>query len=120
LPPELAGRYPDVGDFIGVVGNEASGALVEAVVQSLRQIDGLPVQTLLVPGNGAVLPESRLSDHASFWDRGLPALMVTDTSFLRNPHYHQASDTPDTLDYPFLTQVTAGICLAVERLLSSG
>jgi len=50
----------------------------------------------------------RLSDHSSFWDAGFPALMVTDTSFFRNPHYHQASDTPDTLDYPFLARVTAG------------
>src|SRR5262245_7657831 len=26
-------------------------------------------------------------DHASFWDAGLPALIVTDTAFFRNPNY---------------------------------
>ena len=117
LPPQLAGLYPDVGDFIGVVGNQASRVLTESVAQALRQVDGLPVQPLVVPGNGEVLPDSRRSDHASFWDRRLPALMLTVTSFLRNPHYHAATDTPDTLDYSFLTRVTAGVCLAVERLL---
>ena len=65
-----------------------------------------------VPGTGTALPETRLSDHSSFWDRGYPALMVTDTSFYRNPHYHRASDTPDTLDYPFLARVTLGVCEA--------
>jgi hypothetical protein len=66
------------------------------------------------------LPESiheiRLSDNSSFWDQGYPALMLTDTSFLRNPHYHQASDTPDTLDYERMAQVTLGVASAVAGL----
>jgi hypothetical protein len=43
--------------------------------------------------------------------------MVTDTSFFRNPHYHQPTDTPDTLDYLFLARVTLGVAAAVRRLL---
>jgi len=43
--------------------------------------------------------------------------MVSDTSFFRNPHYHQATDRPETLDYPFLTKVTAGVCFAVWNQL---
>src|ERR1700686_3889381 len=117
LPPHLKGLYPDVGDFIGVVGNEASRGLVETMTAGLRSIDGLPVQSLAVPGDGMLVPATRLSDHASFWDRGLPALMVTDTSFFRNPHYNQPSDAPATLDYPFLAMVTAGVCAAVWDLL---
>jgi hypothetical protein len=120
LPPALAGLYPDVGDFIGVVGNQASGGLVKEVAGSMRRVGGLPVEALAVPGNGEVLPDSRRSDHASFWDRGQPALMVTDTSFFRNPNYHQPSDTPATLDYPFLARVAAGVCLAVADLLGAG
>jgi Zn-dependent M28 family amino/carboxypeptidase len=119
LPPHLRGLYPDVGNFIGVVGNEASAALLGVVAAALRSVPGLPVEHLAVPGNGTVLPETRLSDHSSFWDCGFPALMVTDTSFFRNPHYHRASDTADTLDYPFLTRVTLGVCEAVRRLLTA-
>jgi hypothetical protein len=117
LPPPLVGLYPNVGNFIGVVGTEASRGLLAVVSQALREVPGLPVEHMAVPGDGRVLPETRLSDHSSFWDRGYPALMITDTSFFRNPHYHQASDTPDTLDYAFLARVTAGICEAVRRLL---
>ena len=118
LPPDLKGLYPDVGDFIGVVGNETARGLLEIVTAGLKRIDGLPVESMAVPGDGTLLPVTRLSDHASFWDRGLPALMITDTSFFRNPHYHQATDTPATLDYAFLAKVTAGVCLGTWNLLS--
>jgi Zn-dependent M28 family amino/carboxypeptidase len=117
LPPHLAGHYPDVANFIGVVGNEVSGGLLQVVTEGLKKVGDLPVEFLAVPGNGEVLYETRLSDHASFWDRGFPGLMITDTSFFRNPHYHTADDTPETLDYPFLARVTAGVCEAVDRLL---
>ena len=117
LPPHLAGRYPEVGDFIGVVGNNSSRHLLSEVVAGFKLVPQLPVEALAVPGRGEEIPEARLSDHASFWDRGLPALMVTDTSFFRNPHYHRPGDLPETLDYEFLARVSAGVQLAVYRLL---
>jgi Zn-dependent M28 family amino/carboxypeptidase len=117
LPPQLVGLYPSVGHFIGVCGNEASRGMVQTVTEAMQTIEGLPVEFIAVPGRGESLPLIRLSDHSSFWDHGHPALMITDTSFLRNPHYHQASDTPETLDYPFLARVTAGVTEAVRRLL---
>ncbi len=44
--------------------------------------------------------------------------MITDTAFLRNPHYHMATDTVDTLNFEFLTQVTEGCLEAMVRILS--
>ena len=117
LPPHLTGLYPSVGNFIGVCGNEASRGPLKVMTEALKTIAGLPVEALAVPGNGEMLYEVRLSDHSSFWDRGYQALMITDTSFFRNPHYHRATDTPDSLDYPFLAKVTAGVCEGVRRLL---
>jgi Zn-dependent M28 family amino/carboxypeptidase len=55
------------------------------------------------------------SDHAPFWQAGIPAIMWTDTSEFRNPNYHRASDTPDTLDYAFMADVTR---LALARVMS--
>ena len=117
LPPHLVGKYPSVGNFIGVCGNEASQGLLRVVTEAMKTVEGLPVEFIAVPGNGEVLPPIRLSDHSSFWDRGYQALMITDTAFFRNPHYHRTSDTPQTLDYPFLARVTAGVCQAVWQLL---
>jgi hypothetical protein len=83
----------------------------------MKSVAGLPVEFIAVPGDGRLLGETRLSDHSSFWDQGFAAVMVTDTSFFRNPHYHKASDTPETLDYGFLAKVTAGVCAAVLQLV---
>lgn len=120
LPPELVGMYPDTGDFIAVVGNQNSTELISAYQQGLQTIDGLPVEALQVPENGTMLEATRLSDHSPFWDAGYPALMLTDTSFLRNPHYHQPTDTVDTLDFEFLTRVTAGSLEAAKQILEHG
>ena len=115
LPPGVRGRR--TGDFIGVVGNKWSRTLVEAFVTSARRaVPALPVETLVVAWNGYLLPIVRLSDHAPFWDVGFPAVMITDTAFLRNPHYHQPSDTLDTLDLPFLTQVATATAVAAADL----
>jgi hypothetical protein len=42
--------------------------------------------------------------------------MITDTAFYRNPHYHTARDTPETLDYVRMAQVVDGVHAAVLRL----
>ena len=110
-------HYPNVGDFIGIVGNKVSRALLERVYRSFRTyIPQLPLEFLLVPGNGEGMEEVRLSDHSPFWDQGFPALMVTDTAFLRNPNYHLPSDTMETLDFEFMRKVAIGVFYSVVEL----
>ena len=107
-------RLPEVGDFVGVVGNEASRDLVEMLVQAIeRHRIALPAVPLVVPGNGEMLPDTRRSDHAPFWDRGYKAVMLTDTANYRNPHYHRPTDTLDALDLSFAAQV----CRAVAAMV---
>jgi aminopeptidase YwaD len=115
-PMGLSWLYPDRGDFVGVIGNRRSAALLRTFAGAMRQIAGLPVETLTVLGNGYLLPQVRLSDHAPFWDAGYPALLLTDTAFMRNPHYHGPSDTIDTLDLEFMTKVCQGVVNAVLSL----
>ena len=109
--------YPNVGDFIGVIGNEKSKVLLENVQRSLKtSIPHLPSEYLIVPGNGEGMEEATLSDHSPFWDRGLPALMVTDTAFLRNPNYHLPTDTMETLDFEFMRKVAIGVLSSIVDL----
>jgi Zn-dependent M28 family amino/carboxypeptidase len=108
--------YPDQGNFIGIVGNWASRRFAKTVLKGFRRNPGLPVESLLVPLNGWILPSTRLSDHASFWDRGLPAVMVTDTAFFRNPFYHSPLDVPETLDLPFMAELVTSLELALAEL----
>jgi Zn-dependent M28 family amino/carboxypeptidase len=107
-PPGLPISLPDTGDFLGIIGNAASGVLVDEVMSTARTyLPDLPVLGLkLPPGAEQFLPVLRRSDHAPFWRVGIPALQWTDTAEFRCPHYHSAADTPETLDYPFLAAVT--------------
>ncbi|QDU78947.1 Aminopeptidase YwaD precursor [Polystyrenella longa] len=120
LPEPLIGLYPDTGDFIAIIGNQVSTSLISNWRQGMEQVEGLPIQSLQVPNNGNDLQASRLSDHSPFWDEGFAALMITDTSFLRNPYYHLATDTPETLDRDFLHKVAEGSTLAISHILKSG
>jgi Zn-dependent M28 family amino/carboxypeptidase len=108
--------YPGAGRFIGVIGNWRSRPLGRLVVGRLRLNRDLPVESLFLPFDGWILPDTRLSDHASFWDAGLPALMITDTAFFRNPNYHLPSDTIDTLDFTFMAQLVKSLELALLEL----
>ena len=108
--------YPAQGNFIGIIGNWRSRTFGHAVVKAFRQNRDLPVASLILPLDGRILPETRLSDHASFWDASLPALMVTDTAFFRNPNYHLASDTIDTLDFMFMARLVKSLEIAVLEL----
>jgi Zn-dependent M28 family amino/carboxypeptidase len=115
-PIGLSAFYPDRGDFIGVIGNWNSASLLRRFTRQMRQVRGLPVETLSVPGNGGLIPAVRLSDHSPFWDAGYPALMVTDTSFFRNPHYHASTDTLETLNLDFMAKICEGVIRAVFAL----
>ncbi|HQW07320.1 MAG: M28 family peptidase [Flavobacteriales bacterium] len=105
------------GNFLTVVGNSASDPLnasfvnaVDSYVPDLRRVP------LSVPGNGQIAPDLRRSDHARFWDAGIPALMLTDASEFRNPNYHTPNDVPATLDIPFLTRSTKAVLAAAAVL----
>ncbi len=111
--------YPKEGNFIGVVGNWRSRRFGRAVLRGLRKNPRLPVESLFVPLNGWVLPDTRLSDHASFWDRGWPALMITDTAFFRNPNYHTSHDTFGTLDFAFMAELVRSLEHALDELPSA-
>jgi len=117
-PPYVNPKYyPNVGDFIGIIGNERSKVLLEKVYQCFRiHVPRLPTEFLLVPKNGEGMEEGRLSDHSPFWDHGFQALMVTDTAFLRNPNYHLPSDTMETLDFEFMRKVAIGIFYSIVEL----
>ena len=105
--------YGSRGDFIALVANTGAAALLPGLSRGM----GAHVKTkvLPVPFKGRQLPDVRLSDHSPFWDEGYNAVMVTDTSFMRNPHYHQPSDTIETLDLPFLRAVIDGLDAAISR-----
>ena len=113
IPRLLHWAFPKRGDFLAAVGNLRSWWLSWQFRRGFKRAVRFPLFSIVLP---EVVSEIRLSDNSSFWDQGYPALMLTDTSFLRNPHYHMASDTPETLDYERMAQVTLGVTGAVRKL----
>ncbi len=116
-PPGVPFAVPTVGDFLAIVGNTASAALVAAVEGAARErVPDLKTATLVVPGNGEFFPDTRRSDHAAFWHHGYPAVMLTDTANFRNPNYHASTDTIETLDLGFMEKVAQTTTAAVIHL----
>jgi hypothetical protein len=118
MPPgsEVLHDPGNVGDFIFLIANQASAEFAAMVGLGLSAETGVGFRVEVfdrLPGVGWALPDSRRSDHASFWDLNLPAVMLTDTANFRNPHYHRSSDLPETLDAEFLAAVTRGVERAV-------
>lgn len=121
VPAGVPVPVPASGNFIAVVGNERSKDLVDGFSRAVARLGGkLPHVPLTVPGNGESLPDSRRSDHAPFWDEGYRAIMVTDTTNFRNPHYHGPADNLATLNLNFaakVCQATAGLIVELARIV---
>jgi len=115
-PPGVPIAVPTTGNFLAVIGNEHSHILTGSVAKAMQS--HLPIVPLIVPGNGEKLPDTRRSDHTSFWEKGFPAVMLTDTANFRNPHYHRPTDTLDTLNLDFIASVAEGVMAAVIALAS--
>src|SRR5262249_17811256 len=113
IPRALRWLFPRRGDFLAAAGNLRSWRLAWKFRRGFKRATRFPLFSILLP---EAIHEIRLSDNSSFWDQGYPALMLTDTSFLRNPNYHEATDTPETLDYDRMAQVTLGVAGAMRRL----
>jgi hypothetical protein len=107
-PSGLPIKLSDKGDFLGLLANGRSSTALDFVLRrSGTYVPELPVVGLNVKlGLERYFPVLARSDHAPFWAQKIPAVMWTDTSEFRNHHYHRHTDTPETLNYRFLRQVT--------------
>jgi len=112
-PAPLSYFYPSKGNFIAFVSNYDNRALVKECVRAFRA-------NAQFPSEGAALPnfirDVGRSDHYGFGKEGYHALMVTDTANFRNPNYHSAKDTPDTLDFDRAARVVEGLAGVLRTL----
>lgn len=109
-PSRLELIYPSTANFIAFVSNIKSRRLLRRCVKSFKDF---PVESGSLP---RVIPGVGWSDQWAFWEFGYRAVMVTDTAPFRNPHYHAASDKPETIDFARLGQVVDGLTGVIEDL----
>ncbi len=119
---DMIGYAAGDADFLVALGNTASVRQTDAVHRaSATYLPDFTVVVVNVAGNGEQQPDSRRSDHSPFWDAGYQGMIVTDTANLRNPNYHQPSDTIDTLDFEFMANSTkAMLATTVDYLTYDG
>jgi Zn-dependent M28 family amino/carboxypeptidase len=98
--------YPTEGNFIAVVGKLFDDGICGRFKQSMRRFCSIGVHSINAP---AFIPGIDLSDHLNYWKMGFHALMITDTAFFRNPHYHEPTDTIETLDFDRMADVVKGV-----------
>jgi Zn-dependent M28 family amino/carboxypeptidase len=110
--PFFRWKFPTIGNYIAMVGNMRSKHFTESTARNFMKAVDLPVVTLNAP---PVIIGIDFSDHWSFGKFGFKALMVTDTAFYRNPHYHAPTDLPETLDYDRMTKVVEGLTAVVKE-----
>ncbi|MDP8263042.1 MAG: M28 family peptidase [Candidatus Ancaeobacter aquaticus] len=106
--PNFAGAlvYPNRGDFIAVLGNLKSINLVGAIRSCFKKQSRFPMKPIITFNYASAV---HFSDHWAFWQEGYRAVMITDTSFYRNHHYHTETDTYDTLDYESMAEIVRGL-----------
>jgi len=114
-PAGLKYFYPNSGNFIALIGTLRTVLDLINLSGKIRK-SGQPCEWLPVPNRGLIVPDTRRSDHVPFWDNGYPAIMVTDTANMRNPHYHRGSDRIETLDLDFLAGVCQGLVEAIRYI----
>jgi len=113
MAAQLGMELPDTGDFIGVVGRLEDRDLVAQISGSMRESGRANVVEAALP---AMVRAIWRSDHGNFWLGGYNAVMITDTSEYRTPHYHKPSDTIETLDFARMAGAVDALEVAVRDL----
>jgi hypothetical protein len=94
------------GNFVTNVGDTESEAFKTAFSTNAQEfVPELKVTSLTLPNNGLIAPDFRRSDHANFWDRNIPALLITDGANFRNHDYHTPADALNDINFTFMTKI---------------
>lgn len=114
-PPFFRWFYPDRGNFLAFISDVRSRTVMHEAVAAFRAHADFPVECC---ATFASVPGVDWSDHFAFWEQGYRAFMVTDTAPYRYPYYHEATDTPDRVNFDALARLLPGLAGAVATLAS--
>lgn len=112
------------GNFLVVCGNTNSNSLTNTFLNATNNyVPQLKALSVEVPQNGQIAPDFRRSDHASFWDKNIKALMLTDGADTRNKAYHTLGDSIDNLNFTFMSNIvkaTIATMVVLAKPISAG
>ena len=104
------------GDFITNLAIQSFTGLSTSFQEAAAQyVPELKIVSATAPDN-LVPDDFTRSDHAYFWENGLPALFLTDGAEFRNPNYHRSSDTLETVNFTFMSRVVKAVIATAAEL----
>jgi peptidase M28-like protein len=105
--------YGNKGNYITLVNKFGKGKFARQFSRNYKKAHTVRAKKFTAP---KIMEGIDYSDHLNYWKFNYSALMLTDTSFFRNPHYHKNTDTMETLDIPRMAKVIDGVYRAVMAL----
>ena len=113
--PAMSIAYGNRGNFIGIVGDMDSRSPIHDFRRSFTRSGRIETKAISAP---SFVPGIDFSDHQNYLKFDYPAIMITDTSFYRNAHYHQPTDTHDTLNYEKMAAVVDSVLFALQDVMA--
>lgn len=108
--PGMSLVYPKKGNFIALISDTSSRKPLQHIKQNMAAVSKVPIVSMSAP---RAVTGIDFSDHRNYWAYNIPAMMLSDTAFFRNPHYHEPTDTPETLDYTRMAYVVEAFAWAM-------
>jgi Zn-dependent M28 family amino/carboxypeptidase len=110
-------EYPEYGSYISVISLPSSAERAYLWKNCYNAHARRKIYEYIGP---ASIPGMDLSDHMSFIRNGYPGIMISDTGFYRNKHYHTSDDTYETINFNFLSETIVNSSKALKDLLDTG
>ena len=114
--PILKIFYPSKGDFIAIIGRLDQRGIVKKIKNFMQGTTDMPVYSVNAP---TFVSGIDFSDHRNYWKYDYEAVMITDTAFYRNPHYHKPGDIAESLNYELMGKIVIQVFEAVKGLANN-
>ncbi|MGB0424829.1 MAG: M28 family peptidase, partial [Flavobacteriales bacterium] len=102
--------YGKKGNFITLVRKLGSSRFERKFSRKFKHARRIKTKRFTAPVS---MPGIDFSDHLNYWEMGFPALMITDTAFMRNFKYHTIGDVPERLDYRRMSETINATAKAI-------
>lgn len=111
--PALKLMYPSKGNFIMTVGIPKYDSFNKMVYHGMKKDSDIGVYNFSFELGKEL---AGMSDQRNYWKFDIPALMINDTSFMRNPHYHKMSDDIETLNFDKMSEVINSMIRSLQKI----
>jgi hypothetical protein len=105
--------YGSRGNYITIVQKPMQGDFSKQFKQLAFENNSIRTKSFRAP---SFLGGLDLSDHRNYWKFGYSAVMVTNTAFYRNSHYHQRGDVLSNLNIPKMGLVLDGVFRVLKEM----